>query len=110
MEQLPPKILVSTKGSIDDNTAPAPMSTLCMAKPILRCSSTTRFRRPVYFSGSYFCRSGFHHTCGIRAGHVYCWGSDALGQLGDGAGADMTGADTHGTVRNCQFTILLSLP
>jgi alpha-tubulin suppressor-like RCC1 family protein len=28
--------------------------------------------------------AGESHTCGIRAGRVYCWGNDTLGQLGDG--------------------------
>lgn len=28
--------------------------------------------------------SGSAHTCGIRLGRIYCWGSDTFGQLGDG--------------------------
>lgn len=28
--------------------------------------------------------SGGEHTCGIRVGRIYCWGSDQYGQLGDG--------------------------
>ncbi|MEM6274509.1 MAG: hypothetical protein AAF735_04635 [Myxococcota bacterium] len=30
--------------------------------------------------------SGVLHSCGIREGELYCWGSDEGGQLGDGAG------------------------
>ena len=26
------------------------------------------------------------HSCAIRGGHLYCWGSDYTGQLGDGPG------------------------
>ncbi len=33
--------------------------------------------------------AGISHTCGIRtSGRLYCWGSDANGQLGDGGGND----------------------
>ena len=28
---------------------------------------------------------GVFHSCAVNAGHVYCWGDDTYGQLGDGS-------------------------
>ncbi|MBK7196535.1 MAG: hypothetical protein IPH80_28990 [Myxococcales bacterium] len=69
--------------------------------------TTRRIARPTYVDARTWTAvaAGQNHTCGIEAGHVWCWGSSQSGQAGqsmgsssarteirDGAGTALTGA------------------
>ena len=39
-------------------------------------------------AGAYPDPNGYDETCAVATGNVYCWGSNAYGQLGDGTTID----------------------